>query len=169
MAALANTNISLNNLNDKMRIATADIRTKRINGIETGAFDWVVTNPPFILEDQVSPDPVRDIAHRESACSLKEWISACLRYVSARGYFAIINRADRLPEILSLLYGKLGDIKIIPVWTKEGEAAKRVIVIGRKGVRSPAVLTAGVTLMNVAGERTVEAEAIMRKGQPLLF
>lgn len=169
MAALANANISLNGLNDKMRIATADIRTKRINGIETGAFDWVVTNPPFILENQVSPDPVRDIAHRESECPLPEWINGCLRYVTARGYFAIINRADRLPEILSLLYGKLGDIKIIPVWTKEGEAAKRVIVIGRKGVRSPAVLTAGVTLMNAAGERTAEAEAIMREGQALFF
>lgn len=169
MAVLANENIALNGLNEKMSVTVADIRTKRINGVETGTFDWVVTNPPFILEDQVSPDPVRDIAHRESACALAEWINSCLRYVTARGYFAMINRADRMPEILSLLYGKLGDIKIIPVWTKEGEPAKRVIVTGRKGVRSPAVLTAGVTLANTAGERTKQAEAIMRNGEAFLF
>jgi len=169
MTALAKDNITLNNLSGKMDIVNADIRTKRIDGIETGAFDWVVTNPPFILEDQVSPDPVRDIAHRESECPLSEWIKACLRYVNARGYFAMINRADRLPEILSLLYGKLGGIRIIPVWTKEGEPAKRVIIIGRKGVRSPALLTSGVTLTNSRGERTEQAEAVMRDGAALFF
>ena len=168
MTALAKDNITLNNMNEKMRVITADIRTKGVDSVEAGSFDWVVTNPPFILEDQVSPDPVRDTAHRESGCSLNNWINACLRYVNARGYFAMINRADRLPEILSLLYGKLGGIKIIPVWTKEGEPAKRVIIIGRKGVRSPALLTAGITLMSVDGERTAQAESIMRNGAALL-
>lgn len=169
MAAMAKDNITLNGLNEKMSVTVADIRTKRIDGIETGSFDWVVTNPPFILEDQVSPDPVRDIAHRESDCSLKEWIDGCLRYVSPRGYFAIINRADRLPEILSLLYGRLGGIGIIPVWTKEGEPAKRVIITGRKGVRSPAVLENGIVLTDSGGRRTHSAEAIMRGGDALSF
>lgn len=169
MTELAVDNIKLNGLTGKMSVTTADLRSKRINGIESGSFDWVITNPPFILEDQVSPDPVRDVAHRESECSLAEWIGCCLRYVNARGYFAMINRADRLPEILSLLYGRLGDIRIVPVWTKEGEPAKRVIVIGRKGVRSPAVLTAGLTLTLSDGQRTEKAEAIMRRGSGLLF
>ncbi len=169
MTALAANNIVLNELSGKMSVLTADISTKHIDGVETGSFDWVITNPPFILEDQVSPDPMRDIAHRESDCSLKEWIASCLRYVRARGYFAMINRADRLPEILSLIYGRLGDIRLIPVWTKEGEAAKRVIVIGRKGVRSPAVLTPGVVLMKNNGKRTDCAEEIMRGGKGLTF
>ena len=169
MAVLANENIALNGLKEKMSVTVADIRTKRIDGVETGTFDWVVTNPPFILEDQPSPDPVRDTAHRESDCSLSEWVNACLRYVGARGYFAMINRADRLPEILSLLYGKLAEIRIIPVWTKEGEPAKRVIVIGRKGVRSPALLTTGITLTTADGRRTEQAEAIMRDGAALIF
>ena len=81
----------------------------------------------------------------------------------------MINRADRLPEILSLLYGRLGGIQIIPVWTKEGEAAKRIIIIGRKGVRSPAVLTNGIALMHPDGNRTRKAEEIMRKGVGLSF
>ena len=169
MAVLANENIALNGLNERMTVTVADIRTKRIDGVETGSFDWVVTNPPFILEDQPSPDPVRDTAHRESGCSLAEWVKACLRYVGARGYFAMINRADRLPEILSLLYGKLAEIRIIPVWTKEGEPARRVIVIGRKGVRSPALLTPGITLTTADGRRTDRAEAVMRDGAALIF
>ncbi|MBO4643976.1 MAG: methyltransferase [Alphaproteobacteria bacterium] len=169
MADLAIANINLNGLSEKMTVATADIRKKHIDGIDAGSFDWVITNPPFILEDQVSPDPVRDVAHRESDCSLAEWIAGCLRYVNARGYFAMIHRADRLPEILSLLYGRLGEIRIIPIWTKEGEPAKRIIVIGRKGVRSPAILTTGLALMHSDGQRTDRAEAIMRHGAGLLF
>ncbi|MBR1777707.1 MAG: methyltransferase [Alphaproteobacteria bacterium] len=169
MASLADNNILLNGLTDKMNVVTADIRTKRIEGIISGSFDWVITNPPFIVEDQVSPDRTRDIAHRESSCPLPDWINSCLRYVSARGYFAMINRADRLPEILSLFYGRLGELRIIPIWTKEGEAAKRVILIGRKGVRSPAMLTPGLSLMHANGQRTERAEAIMRHGADLIF
>ena len=169
MTVLADGNIILNGLNEKMSVKTADIRTKRIPGIESGSFDWVVTNPPFILENQVSPDPSRDIAHRESSCSLNEWLCASLRYVNAGGYFAMINRADRLPEILSMIYGKLGDIRIIPVWTKEGEPAKRVIIIARKGSKTPASLTPGIVLMRKDGKRTVQAEEIMRNGSALTF
>lgn len=169
MSALADDNIDLNGLTKKMTVITADIRTRCIDKIKTGSFDWVVSNPPFILEDQASPDPTRDIAHREAGCHLNEWVDACLRYVSAKGYFAMINRADRLPEILSLLYGRLGGIHIIPIWTKEGEAAKRVIIVGRKSSRSPAVLTPGITLMSTDGQRTQQAEAVMRLGAGLTF
>ena len=169
MVELANENIRLNRLSHRVHITLADIRTKKIDALPTGSFDWVVSNPPFILENQPSPDKTRDIAHRESACSLEEWISHCLRYVAPRGYFALINRADRLAEILSVLYKRLGALKIIPIWTKEGKPAKRVIVIGRKGVRSAAVLTPGILLMHADGSRSRTAEEIMRRGKALLF
>lgn len=169
MVAVASENVALNNMDHRVAVIEADIRSKHILDIPTGAFDWVITNPPFILEDQPSPVKVRDIAHREEGCSLAEWISNSLRYVTARGHFAMINRADRLPEILSLLYGKLGNITIIPIWTVEGESAKRVIVVGRKGVKSPAILDKGVFLMHCDGTRTAEAEAIMREGKPIFY
>lgn len=167
MAVLARENIVLNGLQNRLSVFESDIRAKRIDGVPTGGFDWVVTNPPFILENQPSPDKVRDLAHRESACLLKDWIFNCLRYVKARGYFALINRADRLPEILALLYGRLGGIRIIPVWTKEGEPAKRVVIVGRKGSKSPAILETGVVLTDKNGVKTARADAIMRFGEPL--
>ena len=110
---------------------------------------------------------MRDTAHRESDCPLSDWIFNSLRYVNARGHFALINRADRLPEILSLLYGRLGGIRIIPIWTKEGEPAKRVVIVGRKGSKSPAVLETGVVLTDKNGQKTEKADAIMRFGAPL--
>lgn len=167
MAALARENIALNQMGDRLSVTEADIRAKRIDGVPTGAFDWVATNPPFILENQPSPDKVRDTAHRESDCPLSDWIFNSLRYVNARGHFALINRADRLPEILSLLYGRLGGIRVIPIWTKEGEPAKRVVVVGRKGSKSPAVLETGVVLTDKNGQKTEKADAIMRFGASL--
>lgn len=166
MAAAARENIALNAMEDRVRLTVGDIRA-RLPELSPGSYDWVVTNPPFILEDQPSPLKVRDIAHRESACPLNEWITGCLRYVGPKGYFALINRADRLPEILSLLYGRLGGIRIIPVWTREGSPAKRVIVIGRRGSRSPAVLEPGLVLTRSDGTRSAKAEAVMRRGESL--
>lgn len=169
MAELAGQNAALNNLDGSFRVICGDIRSKRIETVLPGTFDWVVTNPPFILENQPSPDKIRDIAHRESGCSLEEWLNSTLRYVRPRGFFAMINRADRIAQICSLLYAKLGRIRIIPVWTKENTPAKRIIITGRKSVRSPAVLEKGIVLMRSDGTRTPEAEAVMRRGAPLFF
>lgn len=167
MVERARENIALNGLESRVTVVQADIRAKKIDGAEKGTFDWVATNPPFMLEDQISPDETRDTAHRESGCPLAEWVDACLRYVAARGRFAMINRADRLPEILSLLYGRLGGIRVVPIWTKAGEPAKRVVVTGRKGVKSPAVLETGVVLNDADGNKTRRADGVMRFGEPL--
>lgn len=166
MAALAEENIRLNAMEKRVSVICSDVRAFP-SPYPAGRFDWVVTNPPFILEDPASPYKVRDVAHRESDCSLREWIEACLRYAGPKGWFAMINRADRLPEILSLLYGRLGGIRIVPVWTKEGRPAKRVLILGRKGSRSPAVLDGGVVLTSADGTRSPKAESIMRFGESL--
>ena len=166
MAALAMENVRLNAMEDRVSVVCADVRSFP-SPYPTGRFDWVVTNPPFILEDQASPYKVRDVAHRENGCSLKEWVASCLRYAGPKGRFAMINRADRLPEILSLLYGRLGGIRIVPVWTKEGRPAKRVLILGQKGSRSPAVLEGGVVLTLADGTRSPKAESIMRFGESL--
>lgn len=42
MAALARENIRLNELNERIDIVEADIRTKKIEGVLTGSFDWEI-------------------------------------------------------------------------------------------------------------------------------
>lgn len=163
MISLMRRNVAFNQKEDFIGVVKADVCDRK-NGVPRGAFDWVVTNPPFIQEDQISPNAVKDTAHRQSATDLKDWIGACLKYLKPAGRFAMINRADRLPEILSLLYGALGGLEIVPVFTKQGEPAKRVIVTGRKSSKSPAVLRAGIVLNTAQGERTAFAEAVMRAG-----
>lgn len=99
-------------------------------------FDWVMTNPPFFAEDDLaSPDAGRDRARRQ-ARSAADWTAACLRRVRSGGRIAVIHLAARLPEILAGLDGA-GDIVVLPLQSRPGRPAKRVIVTARKGAKGP--------------------------------
>lgn len=163
MVALMEKNIAFNKKSDFIRVIKANVNEKR-NDIPHNTFDWVVTNPPFMPEDQVSPNALKDKAHRENDCPLELWIRDCLKFLKPEGYFAMINRADRLPEILSILYPLLGKIETTPVFTKQNRPAKRVIVTGRKNSKAPAVLNKGIVLNDENGNRTFTARALMRDG-----
>jgi tRNA1(Val) A37 N6-methylase TrmN6 len=131
-------------------------------------FDQVMTNPPYLEAARTTapPDAAKARAHVESA-SLGAWISACLAYLEPRGVLTLIHRAERLPELVSLLEGRTGDITVFPLWPGEGRPARRIIVRARLDSRAPARLLAGLVLHR-AGERyTEEAEAILRHGSPL--
>jgi tRNA1(Val) A37 N6-methylase TrmN6 len=131
-------------------------------------FDQVMTNPPYLEAARATapPDEGRARAHVESV-SLGAWISACLAYLEPKGVLTLIHRADRLPELLSILEERTGDITVFPLWPGGGRPARRVIVRARLDSRAPARLLAGLVLHR-AGERyTEEAEAVLRHGSAL--
>ena len=80
------------------------------------------------------------------------------------GWLSLIHRADRLPELLAALHGKAGDVTVLPLWPRAGVAARRVIVLARKGSRGPARIVPGLVLHAPEGTFTAEAEAVMRGG-----
>ena len=166
MTAAFAANVSFNGKQNFITAVTGDL-CARPCPVPSNAFDWVVTNPPFTVETPVSPSELKDTAHRQSAYSLAQWIRSCLKCLKPMGRFVMINRADRLPEIAALLYGELGGVTITPIFTKQGRPAKRIVVSGRKGVKSPAVLNDGVVLNDSSGKRTQIAENIMRGGAAL--
>ena len=112
------------------------------------SFDHVFINPPFYEASSSSApsDAGRDTAHRIGEAKLEDWISAGLRRLKPRGYFTIIHRAERLPDILYALHGKAGDVRILPLVSREGRAAGRVIVRARKGSAAPSTLLSPLVL-----------------------
>ena len=163
MTALFEQNARLNGLTD-LRAVTGDIADKN-NGLSRGAFDCVVTNPPYADETCASPDPIKDTAHRERFLSLSEWTDACLKYLRPQGRFYMIHRADRLPEIMAVLNGKLGGITLLPVFTKPSSPAKRIILSGKKNSKTPAKILSGLVLNDENGHPTPQAEEILRHGK----
>jgi tRNA1(Val) A37 N6-methylase TrmN6 len=60
--------------------------------------------------------------------------------------------------------GRFGDIRIAPLYAREGTAASRVVVQGVKSSKAPMQLLPGLVLHNSESKFTPEAESILRDG-----
>lgn len=127
-------------------------------------FDHVLSNPPFHDGGQQSPDVARARALSDAG-SLSQWLSTGLQRTVSGGFFTAIIRADRTPEALAAL-GQRG-VHLLPLWPRAGMAAKRVILLARKGSRAPFALLPGLVLHEADGRYTRETDAILRDGGPL--
>jgi len=139
------------------------------------SFDAVMLNPPWRGADAPgSPDPGRDIARRLGT-TLAVWLAAALSRTRPGGRVVLIQRAERLPEILDGLAGRAGGIAVLPLVARAGRDAKRVIVKARKGSKSPFRLAAPLVLhlgsahLKDGDDHTEAARAILRDAAPLNF
>lgn len=170
MIALARENIKLNNLADYVTLMQGDI-TDRKSWPKEGQVDHVMVNPPYLANGKAlrPPEENKGLAHMESTASLKDWINYCLYCLKPRGTFTIVYRADRADEIIARLYRRFGEIKIMPLWPRQGCAAKRVIIQARKGVHGAMQILPGLALHGDKERYTPQAEAILRNGEPLIL
>jgi tRNA1(Val) A37 N6-methylase TrmN6 len=164
-AALARAGVALNGFAPRMTVLRGDVAVPPRSCV--GAFDVVLTNPPFAAEGTPSPDMGRATAHHEGDIDLTAWVRACLACLKPKGRLVMIHRADRLSEVLAALNGKAGDIRILPVYPKAGEAARRIIVDAGKGRRSPDTLLPGLVLHDAEGRFTPAADRILRDAASL--
>jgi tRNA1(Val) A37 N6-methylase TrmN6 len=127
-------------------------------------FDSVFANPPFHGRGQVSPDAARAAALMDDG-TLKDWLRLGLQRTVSGGFFTAILRADRLNEALAAL-PECG-LCAFPLWPRQGEVCKRVIVQVRKGSNAPFALLPGLVLHRQDGSWTPEADAVLRRGTAL--
>ncbi len=160
-AAWARESVGLNTVQDRVRIVDGDLARPPDLG---ASFDVVMSNPPFGQDGTPPPDLGLATAHMESALTLAGWIKACLRLLKNNGRLVMIHRADRLSEILSALVPAAGDIRVLPIFPKAGEPARRVIVDAGKGRRTPDTLLPGLLLHEGDGKYTPAADAVLRGG-----
>lgn len=141
-ADLAQTNAAANGL--EMNVITGDVRAMP-EALKSRIFDHVITNPPYFEDGARVPaeDGGRETAL--SALDLSDWYEAALRRVAPGGYLTVIQIPERLPELLATLSGR-ASLEIRPLAPRAGRDAHRVIVIARKGGRSPMRLTAPTVL-----------------------
>jgi tRNA1(Val) A37 N6-methylase TrmN6 len=158
-AAIARENALLNR-RDRFAVREGDIA--RLPD-DMRDFDRVIANPPYLERGRA--DPSSNESRRRSNVDeegLASWIAAALLAAAPRATITLIQRADRLAEILALLQGRAGAIVVAPLWPKAGEEAKRVIVEARQGARAPLRLHPGLVLHAPDGRYTATAEAILR-------
>ena len=136
--------------------------------LEAG-FDHVLTNPPFYGKGRARSAKTENktLAHIEGSVALPEWLQFCVARAKSKGTVTVIHRADRLGDILTALQKGCGRLKVIPLWPEVSQSAKRVIVQGVKGDKSPLELTRGLILHEKDGTPTAAATAIAREGAAL--
>ncbi|MCL1926534.1 MAG: methyltransferase [Syntrophorhabdaceae bacterium] len=69
--------------------------------IVPGAFDLVVSNPPYVRvgDGRRNPDSGKEAARHEVHSSLEELFSAAIRFMAPRGRFALILPVERIRDI----------------------------------------------------------------------
>jgi len=170
LVALALDNASRNGLAERYRAVQSDLTgpQQRIEaaGLSRESFDVVAANPPFYCEGQVTaaPDPARARANVMPDGGLETWLRFMTTMTRPGGRLAIVHRAEALGEILELLEGRFGAMTVFPLYPRDGEAAHRVIVTGRKASRAGLTLKQGMVIHAAGQQFTAQAEAVLRHG-----
>ncbi|HYM01353.1 MAG TPA: methyltransferase [Stellaceae bacterium] len=168
LVRLANDNIVLNGLSDRVAAMTGDL-LRPPPRLEPGGFAHVMANPPYLdaAAGTASPDAGRSAANIEGEADLAAWVRFALTMVRVKGDITFIYRADRIEALLTQLAGRAGEIAIFPLWPSRDKAAKRVIVRARKDVATPTRLMPGLVLHEAEGRYSPAADAILRQGAAL--
>lgn len=162
-ADYARAGLTLNGLEVSARILSGDLARS-----PHGAFDIVMTNPPFGESGTPPSNASLAAAHMESVLDLKGWLRHCLDALKPKGRLVLIHRADRLSDILGVLHERTGDIRIRPIHGKADQPARRVIVDAGKDRRTPDTLLPGFVLHAQDGAFTSAADAVLRGAGALL-
>ncbi|MGL4968576.1 MAG: tRNA1(Val) (adenine(37)-N6)-methyltransferase, partial [Fusobacteriaceae bacterium] len=98
VAELAEENICLNSLKDKIRIVNCNIKDFR----ERNSYDVVVSNPPYMTVDgkNINDNISKSIARHEIELTLRELIVNAKKILKPRGSFYMVHRSQRISEII---------------------------------------------------------------------
>jgi tRNA1(Val) A37 N6-methylase TrmN6 len=149
-------------------VAVLDI-LQRPRQLPRQSFDQVITNPPFhdIARGTRAPDATKARATSAGAKGLSEWLRFARALAKPSGWVTAILPPDQLPVALTALAPNGLGTEIFPLWPKAGEGAKRLIIRARMNARAPLRLLSGLILHGTDGRATQEAEAVLRRGEPL--
>ncbi len=169
-AVLCEQNAKRNGLTNSMRVIHAEVkdamRRDLANMPEHGSFSHAFANPPYFEEGKVTPSPslLKAQAHAFGPEDLELWVKLLHSIVTLRGTVTLIHKADSLGKLLGCMEPKFGDIRVAPLYAREGSTASRVIVQGVKGSRAPMQLLPGLILHAADNSFTPDAEAVLRDG-----
>lgn len=170
-ADLARRNASENGCD--LKVIDADL-TDLPTDLKQVQFDHVIANPPYYRAGAHSPaqDQGRSTALGEDT-PLTSWVDAAARRLGHRGQMHMIQKANRLPDMLSACAGRLGSVEVLPLAPRVGRPAELVILRAIKGGRAdfrlhaPLVLHLGDRHTADGDSYTPEVTSVLRDGAAL--
>ncbi|MDA8169705.1 MAG: tRNA1(Val) (adenine(37)-N6)-methyltransferase [Nitrospiraceae bacterium] len=165
LSSLAEKNILLNGLEERVRAVNADMRDiKKTSGLKKGGFDLVVSNPPFRkpASGRISVDEERALARHELRMSLHDLVEAAGYLLKHGGKFCLIYHPERLPEVLERLRanGPFEAKRLRFVHGKAGLKAKMVLIEAVKGAAPGLEVAPPLVIYDENGSYTPEVKKI---------
>ena len=162
---IARRNADLNDIGDRCKFQCNSLLEDA--DFEDNYFDVAVTNPPYQAGGRhtPSPHPQKSFAHGEDASgvTLENWCKYLHKKLKQGGRMVMIHRADRLDDIIRALTGRrwFGSLVVLPVHSRAGDPAKRVLVAARKERYAPITIKPALIMHQADGSYTPEAAAIL--------
>ena len=132
LAAIAEKNVSLNRMTNRIRVLGMDMKDLSQN--ETGGpVDLIVTNPPYRSDHsgRKNPDRQRAMARHEIKITLDGVVAVARRMLKTRGKFQVIISAERLIDLISLMrQSSIEPKRVRMIHSKRGLNAKMVWIEG---------------------------------------
>ena len=169
-AMLAEENAKRNGFARSIRVIHNDVKEALRRDLSSmpahGSFNHGFANPPYFEQEKVTPSPnlLKSQAHAFGPDDLDLWVKVLHTMVTLRGTVTFIHRPETLGRLLNAMESRFGDVRVAPLYAREGTAASRVIVQGIKGSKAPMQLLPGLVLHGPDNQFTPEAEAILRSG-----
>ena len=152
-----------------------DVRQGDVSARPTPFFDrsfhHVIMNPPYFAAEasSISPEAGR-ASGRSEQVALSHWVDMAAKRLRPKGYLTVIQRGERLPDLLAALEGCLGSIVVQPLAPRAGRPAHLILLRARKSGRAAFQLLSAQSLHSgdehVQGQPDYapEVSAILRDG-----
>jgi tRNA1Val (adenine37-N6)-methyltransferase len=141
LAALAEKNITLNNLEERVKVMKTDLRRIKPlpSSIAPHPFDLLVSNPPFrrLKSGRLSEEEEKAVARHEIKLRLNELVDAATYLLREKGRFCMIYHPSRLSELMDMFKKRgLEPKRLRFVHSHVSSEAKMVLLEATKGGRS---------------------------------
>ncbi len=132
---MAKRSVEFNSLSDKIKIINDDVKNVK-NYYDTGYFDIVTTNPPYMEQGTgaIKDNEHKAIARTESTATLHDFIKTAEYSLKYGGYFYMVHRPNRLVDIFHLMRLEKIEPKTIRfIQPFQGKEPNIVLIEGVKG------------------------------------
>ncbi len=164
-ADIARENARLCWLDDRINIINGDLRRHR-DFLEAGAYDLVVSNPPYYAEGR-GKSPGHDCkaaARAERTCTLGDVCAAASYLARWGGQFALVHKPERLIEVICTLRENGFEPKRLRfVQYKAASAPNLILIESRRGGNPSLKIEPPLILTDENGNDTEEVKMIYHR------
>ena len=158
---LALKSIKLNGLEKQITVINDDINNLW-QTLPTESFDTITCNPPYFKlneKTKINDSEYKKIARHELMLNLEQLFRIAKKLLKNNGNIAIVNRPERLVEIIDLM--KLNNIepkRIQLVYPKIGSKSNTILIEGTKNGKTGLKIEEPIFVHNKNGNYTVQVK-----------